>query len=473
MRRFTALPFAILLAAPHTLSAQFLRVEVFAVEPGSPIEGASVVLARPDGTRVRGLLTDTAGRALFPIPGPGTYLLTAQMIGRRSLTVESAPLAGPDTVVQRLGMEVYAIPLEGIEVEASGQCQMRADAGAVISRLWEEAEKALRVQEWTLEESLYLFQIVRTSVDLSRGRDRTVPGSRTATLAVTSRPFTSLSGKDLREGGYVRPRGPSGEHDYYIPDAAVLLSDAFLSTHCLELSRDRVSPGLIGIRFSPVPWHSPPDVEGTLWMDRKTGQLRSMDVRYTWSPWELAGADARALVVFDQMPGGSWIVRRWSLQVPRVGARRSGARIRLLGFREIGGETARLVPVSPPFGPDRPEGMVSGMVWDTATASPLVGAEIYLDGEEPADVTDSFGTFLLRGVPPGPQTMTILHPDLGGMGANPLRLEVAIDSGKVHEIVVQLPPGRRDTTPSRAPVPPWARTRPRPSPGHRTRLAGQ
>ena len=43
------------------------------------------------------------------------------------------------------------------------------------------------------------------------------------------------------------------ESIYWAPDAAVLLSDEFLDTHCFHVTRnERRAPGLIGLAFQPV-----------------------------------------------------------------------------------------------------------------------------------------------------------------------------------------------------------------------------
>ena len=78
-----------------------------------------------------------------------------------------------------------------------------------------------------------------------------------------------------------------GEADaFFAPDASVLLSPSFASTHCFGLVAP--PPGreaLIGIEFRPnAPRRGHPDIEGTFWLDRASAELRSLDFRYTELP---------------------------------------------------------------------------------------------------------------------------------------------------------------------------------------------
>ena len=85
--------------------------------------------------------------------------------------------------------------------------------------------------------------------------------------------------------------------------------------------------GLIGVAFEPVKQRRDTDIEGVLWVDRESAQLRYLEFRYTpisWRGRELSGGK----VEFHQLPSGAWIVRRWSIRMPtRVGYKEYGAEI--------------------------------------------------------------------------------------------------------------------------------------------------
>ncbi len=70
---------------------------------------------------------------------------------------------------------------------------------------------------------------------------------------------------------------------------------------------------------------------------------------------------------------------------------------------------------------------VSGVVFDSTEAAPLVGARVVLWGTSHQAFTDSAGAFTLPHVPPGAYTATFFHPRLGELGvsapAHALRVE--------------------------------------------------
>ena len=155
----------------------------------------------------------------------------------------------------------------------------------------------------------------------------------------------SLPAETLVAEGFVR-QIDSGAFEYFAPDAEVLLSNAFLNTHCLKLTDDEESPSLIGLAFEPAEVSDTPDIEGTLWVDRNTGYLKFLEFGYTWVPFDKGRDGAGGRVEFDVLPGGAWIVRRWWIRMPtiervRSNAQRGAISTRLLGFKETGAEVTK------------------------------------------------------------------------------------------------------------------------------------
>ncbi|CAN5331760.1 hypothetical protein BH20GEM2_BH20GEM2_18930 [soil metagenome] len=167
-------------------------------------------------------------------------------------------------------------------------------------------------------------------------------------------PFASLPAAELAAGGYVQA-GPEGTY-YYAPDADVLLSDTFLDGHCFRVERgEGTERGLIGLAFEPVEPRGQPargrtEIEGVLWLDRASAELRSLEYRYRDVPHDVPTDRLGGRVEFDRLPDGSWIVRRWWVRMPIVETRRDrfrkpdgGAvqereRSVLTGLKEEGGE---------------------------------------------------------------------------------------------------------------------------------------
>ena len=79
---------------------------------------------------------------------------------------------------------------------------------------------------------------------------------------------------------------------FYAPDAAALLADGFLDAHCLRtrLPAGSTSPALVGVAFEPHGTSHHSDIRGTLWLDRATHELRTLEFTYTALPATLSSA---------------------------------------------------------------------------------------------------------------------------------------------------------------------------------------
>ena len=221
----------------------------------------------------------------------------------------------------------------------------------------------------------------------------------------TSNPVRSLPARELVDQGFIRP-AEEGRYDYFAPDAAALLSDAFLDTHCFRLHTAPGSPDLIGLSFEPVRSQRPPDVAGTLWLDRETAKPRVLEFGYDWAPWEEARGVARGGVEFRELPSGAWIIPRWWIRMPTVGLeppeeRGDPGAIRLIGSLEVGWELVQVTtldqqPVSPGA-----TGSVRGSVEADASHDLLPGLPVVLRGTPYATHTDTAGVFFLDALAEG------------------------------------------------------------------------
>jgi hypothetical protein len=157
-------------------------------------------------------------------------------------------------------------------------------------------------------------------------------------------PFVSVPVGQLLEKGFMVPAA-EGATIFYAPDAAVLLSDEFANAYCLSPTEDP-EQDRVGIRFRPVDRSGPPAVTGTLWLDRKSFELRLFTYGYTRARLpDDAGDVIGGTVEFDRLPDGSWVVWRWRIRMPIAGQRqvqlgRSGSVMRIftMAIREEGAE---------------------------------------------------------------------------------------------------------------------------------------
>jgi hypothetical protein len=436
------LPAAGLHAAPRTAgalrtpAAQDTAIHGVLVDAatGRPIVGARVILVAGDGRRLLATLTGVEGSFRLPAPPPGRYTLRAERVGyaAESQTIETA--ADGSARVQ-MAVRVRTVMLEGLAATARPRCGMRADDGGTPANvLWEEARKALDATAWAQEEGLFSFQVRRHRNTLEPRTLRVESEDTTRLVMAGARPFESIPAGRLDREGYVRADG--GEFVYYAPDAAVLLSREFLDGHCFRAVRGRGErAGLAGLAFEPVPGRRLPDVRGTLWLDRRTAELKELEYRYTHLPSDLAGGDGvvGGQVAFERLPTGAWIVRSWYIRMPvlvrqvySVGSQR-GHVDRLAAIREEGGVVTGIS--SPLAGVVRGAGRtggIEGVVFDSSRAAPLPGARVFVPGWPYETTTDARGRFRLEAVPAGHYRVSFAHPRLDSLRYLPAPVPVEV-----------------------------------------------
>lgn len=345
-----ALFIALLAAVPA--AAQSVR-GVLVDEAGRPVDGTVVALYPADGDRAaHGGLTDREGRFTLSAPAPGHYRVRAERIGYQPAYVE-VDLAAGETEEVRLATAVRAFVLDPVQVTADTHCVVRPGAGMRAYELWQQAAVALRATELVEDQELVEYTIRTYRRDLMRSRRaRHDPPRR-----VRGQPFETLSPAELAERGYLRDTGDT--ITIYGPDATVLLSDEFQDTHCLYVhSQVNVRTqsggwGEVGLAFEPAVDRGIVDIRGTLWLDARTGELRSVEYEYTGLADGSQRAPSRGVVEFQRLPSGAWIVSRWNIRTARIlygtgpGSRNRTRPIEILGdVREAGGEVSDIQVVA-------------------------------------------------------------------------------------------------------------------------------
>jgi len=337
------------LAVPGSSLAQIVEGTLKDREEETRIEGALVLLVDANGRELAGTLSDEEGVYELVVPVLGSFRLRAVRIGYRTLLSEPFSILKGDTVVVHLETSKEAIPIRGIEVKGTQRCRVRPEEGLAAARVWAAVEKALTSQTWNERVGLFRFEVLLHNRDLDSRARRTESEEMSGTEIVDEVPMLSLPAETLVAEGFVRQLD-SGGFEFFAPDAEVLLSNAFLNTHCLKLTDHEDSPSLIGLAFEPAKETDVPDIEGTLWVDRSTGHLRFLDFGYTWVPFNKGRDQAGGRVDFDLLPGGAWIIRRWWIRMPTVermpsNLRRGVSTTRLVGFKETGAEVKNVTRV--------------------------------------------------------------------------------------------------------------------------------
>ena len=417
-------------------------------EDGQGLQGAMVVLLSRDGRSVRQVLTSPSGT--FELSWtPGEYRVRADRIGHASTFSDWFRLEDGETVSVELSSRVEAISLGSIDVEADRRCRVRPEEGLAVTQVWEEARKALEAAAWTQERGLYRYETMGITRILDRDGRRVLDEDRSFGQGFSRAPFSSLPADSLAEHGYVV------EDDqglvFYAPDAAVLLSDSFLDTHCFRLRQgDDEAEGLIGLEFEPGRGRRVADVEGTLWIDPATTLLRWIDFRYTDLPIpdELQSGLLGGRVEFSALPNGTWIVSDWRLQMPRSSTRRNdltGQRYAYLeGYAVRGGQVLRIHGDEGTMDLNAQEGSrITGAVFDTLRTGGLEGARVYVVNTGLEAVTGFDGRFTLGGLDPGVYDVTFGHPYFDEMGYVPQPFPVEVGQDTVAQVTFLAPPRRR------------------------------
>ena len=410
--------------------AQSIRGAVTGREGGEPIAGAVVQLVGDGDRSAGGSLTDTAGGFLLRAPSPGTYRVRVDRIGFARETSAPVELARGATVEMSLAIDASPISLHGITARGRSRgCTIR-ESGEVVSRVWEEARKALQVVSLTQASGLVTFDTESFRRERDPRTGEVLTEQRRAAFGISGNPFQSVPAEELATHGYVMTFPDSTV--YHGPDAAVLLSDAFLATHCFRISDEvAADPGLIGLEFRPVRNAGRPDVAGVLWLDRATSQLRSVDYRYVGHATGAAAEVAGGRVEFQRIePSGAWIVREWVIRMPQLTLQRQIAWsrgsfstdgrviVKVSAVREEGGEVIAVRPPAPAGRRDG-TGSIVGTVVDSLTGAPLPGAFVFLSGTNLSDSTDAEGRYRIDRIRPGRHVVSFLHPRLHEVGALP------------------------------------------------------
>jgi hypothetical protein len=247
-----------------------------------------------------------------------------------------------------LVVETPNVILNTIVVTGKTECRRTDPASHSLGAVWDEIDKALRASQLTIQDLAGLGhgRVYKKELDVN-GRVRT---SDTTIFSIgKGRPFGTPDPEALAEKGYVSGNIAFG-WEYYAPDELALLSESFARTHCFRLVRERSHQGQIGVAFEPVPRRSTPDIQGVLWVDERTAELREMSFNYV-NAGPFSQFNARGFTRFLRLPSGAWIVDEWWLKAPRLSMQTgpySAPQFMVIGWFENGGAilpSTRPVPI--------------------------------------------------------------------------------------------------------------------------------
>jgi len=431
-------------------SGQVIQGRLTDVTNAEGVVGAMVALFDDRDREHDRALTRGDGSYVVTAPGAGEFRIRIERIGYATTVSRLVRLAAADTVTLDLAAPQEAISLEGIEVRATAddrQCTLRPEEGRAVAQVWEEARKALVAAAWTTRQSLHRYETLRIRREWDEGGRKVESEERSFAQSYTSAPYSARSADSLVTGGFVDIK-PDGIN-FWAPDAEVLLSDAFLDTHCLRLlSPSESAASVTEIAFEPAEPGGVPDIAGTMRLDRQTAHLLRVDFRFINLnvPRWLLDVEPGGSVEFMRLPGGAWIIPSWHMRMFRAADainRLTGRRYaRLEGVTVISGNVLRAQGEDGVW-----EGShgyrITGVLRDSLEAG-LPNALVFLAGSGAQAATDSTGRFELSHLVPGEYTLHFSHPYLDSLSYEPKPYEVKVDAGASQpaEIVMDAPPLR-------------------------------
>ncbi|MEP7346444.1 MAG: carboxypeptidase regulatory-like domain-containing protein, partial [Gemmatimonadaceae bacterium] len=395
---------AALAVAP--LSAQIVQGTVLARGTAAPLRGA-VVSGVQDGSGLQGprVLTDVDGHFAWRAPGAGTWTLEIRSIGFLP-TQRPVTLSAAETVRLSVTLERAALFLAGVRVQERNSCRARAELALDASTLWNDIWSALAAAVASRDVSRQALRLTRYARTRKARSGVVDHEERTSSRAQTTRPFLAVAAAELAKSGF-RVAHDDGSTTFYAPDAETLIAPEFIARHCYGIARaDSGARPLVGVSFWPRRGMESADVEGVLWVDAQSRELRTVEFHYPGLRDLEDGAASRfgGFASYARQPDGSWIIDAWQIRVPVVAQTR---RVIGVGNRRFGEDVRdSVVQISEEGGfasidgGGRRFGVISGSVRDEA-GHPEPGASLELVGTTVASMADSLGMFKLTDVLPG------------------------------------------------------------------------
>jgi len=451
--RSIALIAALILAGART-GAQEVRIEVFEAGTGKPIVGANVSLYDSAGTiPLGGTFSDQTGRTDLRGPGRGAYRVKADKVGYDTWTSVQLQL-GEKLVLVRAAMAPARNP-STVVARNETACQQLTGPGTPAGDLWTEIRKALTANAMTEAQGL-----VPLDVDVYErvlDRDLAIVAEHADQHPhISRRPALGIS---WDQADTTRRGDASGTEVYRAPDAATVLSDQFVKSHCYAAIRGYgPETGLTGLEFKPARVAGLPELTGVLWLDPKDNTLRALNFDYVNLPIPLRVARTSGRLEFQQLPTGQWIVPRWYIRMPRVVRvashdPRMAAHDSLVGYQEVGGAarpagsaaTARnasattdnVADVDAPSTEN--QSAIAGVVFDSTTGRALPGVVVSIRGGTVRTTTNSGGRFELTANGAMNDTLVFEHPRLRLFRVAERKQTISIPPGARGQALVMVP----------------------------------
>ena len=369
-----------------------------------PIPGVIVLLVDSASRVAARGLSDANGEFRVLAHQAGTYRLRTLRIGFRPALSDPVVLVAGGEVVKRLVLTGLPIVLDTTRIVDQSVCRAFTDSGAATYAVWEQIRAALTAAQLTT--SARAITVTTVSYERTVGArpgendGKVLRQSSTVQTGYARRPWHAAPPDSLRKFGYVSVQ-PDKSVVYLAPDLDVLLSASFVEDHCFRLVLDREHGGRVGISFEPVPDRRRlPEIRGTMWVERASSELRSLEYQYVHLSQEVAGQAPGGTLKFARLRDGTWAISDWGIEIPvaeQVILPGRPPEWRVTRLERSGGELALARRGNDTLWTGSRHS-IAGTVRDSLTGSPVARARVVLSGSGLQDTSDDRGRFKIDGV---------------------------------------------------------------------------
>jgi hypothetical protein len=403
------------IALSAVASAQTIRGSVVDRGDSARVPGVVVLLIDAGGNVAARALTNERGEFRLPAGSPGVYRVRTLRIGFRPATSDPMQLAMGQELTQQIVVAGVPFSLDTVRVQRRSTCRMSADSALVTYAIWEQVRTALTATDLSTRARNTFTTIVTYERFLDPRSKRILRQSSTVKSGITNKPWISLSPDSLQRVGYVSE--VNGWSVYVAPDLDALLSSQFLEDHCFRIA-EVTDSGWVGLAFEPAPHRKRiPEIGGTVWLDRRSAELRRMEFLYTHITREQEDGNAGGEMDFVRTTRGAWAISRWNIRMPVLTqslfrndpgnpAMIQNEKISVKEVKIGGGELALVTRGGDTLW-SRPPLVLAGIVVDSVSGRPSAGARVGLKGTGLESTTDASGNFKIGGVLPGEYTVQV------------------------------------------------------------------
>ncbi len=400
-----------------------------------------VTLLDASGNTSLRVLTASDGSFAMRAPAAGSWVLEARAIGYAPRKTSARQVGAGETVSERIVLRQVATRLATLRVEAKSACRKASELDAVTSEVWDDVWAALAATQLAREQRLVRAEVFVFTREVDVPTGLVMHEERGVASVLDESPFRTSSPQDLTTNGFWR-RSPLGDVEFHGLDAATVISPQFLASHCFSLvRRDSAGTPLVGLSFRPVNERARADVQGMLWLDAESRELRMLE--FTYTGLRLRGPAAGGRLAFTRLPNGVLIDDRWVLQhsfeqARPVGKQRTGIAAApdqsqppgttlRVGGGFVLADSARL----------RQFASIAGIVRQGSAPADAVSVELLGSGQR--FTTDTTGLFLIQDIVPGTYEMRLMRPGPADRGGFVQHGQLVLAPGEVARVSLEIP----------------------------------